>query len=787
LLDTRECIRKVRRYMYASVVDAVCSYSLLFALLYLMKKQRVRHKAFAALWSVGLLRKAAERVAFVYAPMRTTFFARFVVGVAGLSAKGVFVYTCLRFATRVMRRWRMNKLKKCHKQLFLLLRMWHIVLETIQESRARRDRHNSLVITSTTAGGARRRAAVADRVRSYSSLVSMPARTDYHDALKTESRLLLESVPMPSSTHLFTWTRGRMKYLRLFIDLGVSSYGTAWNLSGHRPLLAMAIVPFTVPYFLWRPGRSANYANGTRSLATWQFARFAGGLFASRAFREVMLRVAAVPFEMGWRASVNHVLTHRLNVGMCTHESVVCGTKVMVLSTRALPANTSVQSSLVPPLPARLRSFLRANDFVSDAAMDESAELDAPCDAAFDGDADAPPVVLFIQGGGFLLSLLEMDFAWIARLTRHSGAVVVTCDYGLSPDFPYPHALNQIEVTYRWIRAGGLGFVPPRVIVVGESAGGNLATCLCVRVIMSNRNRRVMPPNEDDDDADAYGVNDESDESEDDDDNDDDIGGDVHMKNCFDGAAASPINSNAYGNYRHLCDGSLAPAVVSVPNGCVLAYPAINLALSPSPSRTLHISDPLLGGSVLSECVRCYAMGHKQQRITRSIVTDPQMSPCYASRSTLACMPPTAIVVGGHDPLLDDAVDFFIQLRRAGVSAKLKVYRTLPHGFMAMESLLPEARKACTLAMHWVSHLCADTGAQHEARAGDDGNRSRSLMMYGDDDGVDEGHDDGDVSDAGSLVLTDGDEDVLRRMSIDLPAGVTVVNDGTGDSEPSIV
>lgn len=44
--------------------------------------------------------------------------------------------------------------------------------------------------------------------------------------------------------------------------------------------------------------------------------------------------------------------------------------------------------------------------------------------------------------------------------------------------------------------------------------------------------------------------------------------------------------------------------------------------------------------------------------------------------------PPTDIVCGGLDPLLDDAIDFNTRLRRLGVAGELVVHRALPHGFL---------------------------------------------------------------------------------------------------------
>jgi acetyl esterase/lipase len=62
--------------------------------------------------------------------------------------------------------------------------------------------------------------------------------------------------------------------------------------------------------------------------------------------------------------------------------------------------------------------------------------------------------------------------------------------------------------------------------------------------------------------------------------------------------------------------------------------------------------------------------------------TDPCLHPALAPDDALRLFPPTSIMCGGLDPLLDDAVDFSTRLRRLGVPGELQVLRELPHGFL---------------------------------------------------------------------------------------------------------
>jgi acetyl esterase/lipase len=93
------------------------------------------------------------------------------------------------------------------------------------------------------------------------------------------------------------------------------------------------------------------------------------------------------------------------------------------------------------------------------------------------GSGVAPPVAVFIHGGAWSIGDLD-TYDTTARIHAvGSGAVVVSVDYRLAPEHPYPAAVEDAWAATQWVadHAGEFGADPARLAVAGDSAGGNLA------------------------------------------------------------------------------------------------------------------------------------------------------------------------------------------------------------------------------------------------------------------------------------------------------------------------
>ncbi len=95
------------------------------------------------------------------------------------------------------------------------------------------------------------------------------------------------------------------------------------------------------------------------------------------------------------------------------------------------------------------------------------------------------PVLLYLHGGGFVVMSPESHAKLGKQLALGAGVVVVSLDYRLSPETPYPGPLDDCVAAFRWLRknAGAVGGDPARIAIGGDSAGGNLTAATALRLV----------------------------------------------------------------------------------------------------------------------------------------------------------------------------------------------------------------------------------------------------------------------------------------------------------------
>jgi acetyl esterase len=96
--------------------------------------------------------------------------------------------------------------------------------------------------------------------------------------------------------------------------------------------------------------------------------------------------------------------------------------------------------------------------------------------------ASAPAAVYDVHGGGFIAGDLEFDHALNVTLTNELGVVVVSVDYRLAPETPFPGPLEDVYAGLVWTaeHADELGIDPQRIAIHGVSAGGGLCAALAL-------------------------------------------------------------------------------------------------------------------------------------------------------------------------------------------------------------------------------------------------------------------------------------------------------------------
>jgi monoterpene epsilon-lactone hydrolase len=229
---------------------------------------------------------------------------------------------------------------------------------------------------------------------------------------------------------------------------------------------------------------------------------------------------------------------------------------------------------------------------------------------------------------------------------------VICPEYALLPEHTFPVALDQITDVYSSLVNGDavsqLGFEVSKIVVTGESAGGNLAAALCVKLGMRQLDledefQELQPP------------------------------------------SASIVFDENY--------------ATRLPDAIMLSCAALNLSLELSLSRVMGTQDPVLPSALISAISDAYLP--PEQGVSKQ---NPLASPFFASDRVLRLFPPTLLFAGSSDPLLDDSVDFNERLRCLGVKSELRAAHNMPHAYWGLGTAgFPEAQQVQQECQEWLA------------------------------------------------------------------------------------
>lgn len=159
------------------------------------------------------------------------------------------------------------------------------------------------------------------------------------------------------------------------------------------------------------------------------------------------------------------------------------------LRTRSLYVALPVSNG---PLLGLFRRVARGGSPLGEGIGHDTRTIAGPADAAavtihvYESQDRSRPsaALLWIHAGGTIMGTPEMDHDLCSRFAAELGILVVSADYRLAPENPFPAGLDDCHAALQWLyeNAGDIGVHPDRIAVGGASSGGLFAAALCQRV-----------------------------------------------------------------------------------------------------------------------------------------------------------------------------------------------------------------------------------------------------------------------------------------------------------------
>lgn len=145
-------------------------------------------------------------------------------------------------------------------------------------------------------------------------------------------------------------------------------------------------------------------------------------------------------------------------------------------------SRTAYEENLSPRMPTVSSNGVVSKDYSmpsADGKHQNGARLYTPMSPV----ESMAPLVVFMHGGGWCLnSCFRQPYDFLcAKLCRELGCCVISIDYRLAPEHPWPAAVEDVYSSLEWL-AQQTNVAPnadrQRIVLIGESSGGNLAACV---------------------------------------------------------------------------------------------------------------------------------------------------------------------------------------------------------------------------------------------------------------------------------------------------------------------
>ncbi|CAB1412466.1 unnamed protein product [Pleuronectes platessa] len=323
----------------------------------------------------------------------------------------------------------------------------------------------------------------------------------------------------------------------------------------------------------------------------------------------------------------------------------------------------------------------------------------------------SPWLLIHFHGGGFVAQTSKSHEHYLRNWSRELKVPILSVDYSLSPEAPFPRALEECFYAYCWALKNChlLGSTAERVCLAGDSAGGNL----CITVSMKAMTCGIRVP---DGMMTAYPATLLTTDAS-----------PSRLLTLIDPLLPLGVLAKCLNAYAGIDCHTVPPAVESNSLTTLGRDTAVLLGdLTKGASNWIHsFLDPVLISSGArsqlslqrrtesSETRRIstptstqttgdhpdYPQGFEPLRAeclavllptSSPIFRNPFVSPLLAPENLLRGLPPVYIVASALDALLDDSVMFAKKLRDMGQPVSLTVVEDLPHGFLSLSQLAKE-------------------------------------------------------------------------------------------------
>ncbi len=94
-------------------------------------------------------------------------------------------------------------------------------------------------------------------------------------------------------------------------------------------------------------------------------------------------------------------------------------------------------------------------------------------------------IVLYFHGGGYSVGSAVSHRPLCSQIARASQCKVLSVNYRLAPEYPFPHALEDAIASYGWLQTQG--YTPQQIVIAGDSAGGGLTMATLLKLRQDNQ------------------------------------------------------------------------------------------------------------------------------------------------------------------------------------------------------------------------------------------------------------------------------------------------------------